>query len=235
MEDHSPAPRSRAGLTAATAILATALSIGCTTPYIGTTAASYLRRVRESRDPNIRYVAYAKLASPHCYDDDQQKSEAVRIMVKNLESDREPVATRAVICRTLGEIRNPDAREALVKATGDPDGIVRAEACRALGKVGKTEDATVLARIMTVDTLEDCRVAAIEALGDLKAKDPRIEVLLVEGMENDDPATRLASLRSLRKITGKDLGVKVGPWRDYIRKHVDSAEPAKQIAQAPTR
>ena len=37
--------------------------------------------------------------------------------------------------------------------------------------------------------------------------DPRITQMLVAGMQHDDPATRLASLKSLRKITGKDLGV----------------------------
>ena len=31
--------------------------------------------------------------------------------------------------------------------------------------------------------------------------------MLVAGMEHDDPAIRLASLKALRKITGKDLGV----------------------------
>ena len=52
--------------------------------------------------------------------------------------------------------------------------LVRAEACRALGKVGRPEDATILARVMTVDTLGDCRVAAIEGLGELKSHDQRI-------------------------------------------------------------
>ena len=31
--------------------------------------AVFLSKIRESPDPNIRYLAYAKLASPQCYDD----------------------------------------------------------------------------------------------------------------------------------------------------------------------
>ena len=95
--------------------------------------------------------------------------------------------------------------------------MVREEACRALGRVGRPEDATVLARIMTADTSGDCRVAAIEALGALKAPDPRIEALLVEGMEHRDPGIRLASVQALQAITGQDLGVDAGPWRKPVQ------------------
>ena len=38
---------------------------GCS-QFIGTTAQSYLMKIRDSPDPNIRYLAYAKLASPAC-------------------------------------------------------------------------------------------------------------------------------------------------------------------------
>ena len=54
-----------------------------------------------------------------------------------------------------------NAREAL-EGDGDAEGVVRVQACLALGKVGLPEDATVLARVMTLDVLEDCRIAAIE-------------------------------------------------------------------------
>src|SRR3954451_12883736 len=179
---------------------------GCS-QFIGTTAQSYLMKIRDSPDPNIRYLAYAKLASPACYDNPGQKTEAVKTLVQKLEGAQEPTASRAVICRTLGELRDPSAREALLKAVNDPEGLVRVQACRALGKVGNPEDATTLARVMTLDNLEDCRISAIEGLGELKTKDQRIMQVLVAGMEHDDPAIRLASLGALRKITGLDRGV----------------------------
>lgn len=198
---------------------------GCS-QFIGTTAQSYLMKIRDSPDPNIRYLAYAKLASPACYDNPGQKTEAVRTLVAKLEGAQEPVATRAVICRTLGELRDPSAREPLIKAVNDPEGLVRVQACRALGKVGKPEDATILARVMTVDTLEDCRIAAIEGLGELKAKDARIMQILVMGMDHDDPAIRLASLEALRNITGLDRGVDPAAWRDAVLPQTASAPPA---------
>lgn len=209
---------------AATILVAVGLA-GCS-GFNGTTAASFLRKVREDPDPNTRYIAYNKLASPHCYDTEEQKKEAVATLVNKLEHGKEPVATRAVICRTLGELHDPGAREALIKAVSDNEGLVRSEACRALGQVGQPEDATILSRVMTVDTLEDCRIAAIEGLGELKAKDPRITEVLVTGMEHADPAIRLASLNALRKITGKDLGVDPGPWQKELLPQKTAAKPA---------
>jgi hypothetical protein len=40
-----------------------AASVGCST-YIGTTSKSFLIAAKENTDPNLRYVAYAKLGSP---------------------------------------------------------------------------------------------------------------------------------------------------------------------------
>ncbi len=195
---------------------------GCS-GFSGTTAASFLRRIEESPDPNARYEAYSMLARSNCYDNEGQKVEATRVLIAKLETGREPVATRAVICKTLGELRARNAREALVKATGDAEGVVRVQACLALGKVGLPEDATVLARVMTVDVLEDCRIAAIEGLGELKSTDPRILEVLINGMEHDDPAIRLASVKSLRASSGKDLGLESAPWRRWVQSQVATA------------
>jgi HEAT repeat protein len=197
----------------ALASVALAAPSGCT-PYIGTTYKSFLRHVRENPDPNIRYIAYAKLGSPSLYESPAEKDEAVRTLVAKYQQGREPVAIRAAIIRSLGNLGDRRSREVVVRAVGDVDDpIIRVEACRALGKVGLPEDATLLSRIMLIDRLEDCRIAAIEALGTLKANDPRIYQMLLDGMEHDDPAIRFECLRSLRAITGKDFGIEPAAWR----------------------
>ncbi len=66
---------------------------------------------------------------------------------------------------------------------------------------------------MAADNLEDCRIAAIEGIGALKAQDSRIFHVLIEGMDHDDPAIRLSCYRALKQITGKDLGSTPDPWR----------------------
>lgn len=203
-----------------------AMASGCGgVGFIGTTASSFLRHVRESEDPNVRYDAFTKLADPSCYADESQKAEAVRELVAALEGGQESVATQAAICRTLGALDRPEALTALRKAALAEDPIVRAQACRSLGRIGSTEDATILARVMTTDVSRDCRVAAIEALGTLEHVDPRIGLSLVEGMRNPDPAIRAASYQALKEVTGEDLGFEVDQWEQLARSRLDASAP----------
>jgi HEAT repeat protein len=216
MDDASCRQARNRSILSRTLVAAALASAGCTT-YVGTTAKSFLGHVRNNPDPNIRYVAYSKLASAEAYDSPDQKEEAVRTLIDKFENGREPVASRAVICRTLGELRDPRARELLVKAVSNTEPVIKIEACRALGKVGRPEDATVLAQVMSLDNLEDARIAAIEGLASLKTSDPRIYQVLIDGMDHDDPAIRLASLNALRKLTGKDHGTDPGIWRRELK------------------
>jgi HEAT repeats len=213
-------------------LLVCALAVaGCTT-WVGTTAKSFLRHVRNDPDPNVRYLAYSKLADLHAYDSEEEKNEAVRILIEKFDKGHEPIATRAMICRTLGQLRDPRARDLLIKAVSSPEAVIKIESCRALGKVGRPEDATILAQVMTLDNLEDARIAAIEGLGEIKTKDPRIYQMLVENMDHDDPAIRLASLNALRKLTGKDHGTNPADWRRKLKPLLDPASPS---APAPSR
>ncbi len=168
----------------------------------------------------------------------EQKTKAVQLLLDRLEKGKEPLASRALILSTLGALREPLARDVVIKHTNDSEPVLRVQACRALGKVGAAEDATILTRIMNVDTLEDCRIAAIEALGELRPKDPRITRMLINGMRHDDPATRLASLRALRSITGKDLGTDSVAWMKVLPSENDdqtqTASTAPKPASAPS-
>jgi HEAT repeat protein len=197
-----------------TTFLLMAIAPGCAN-HIGTTAASFMQKIQESPDPNIRHVAYQKLANRNCYNDDSQMAQAAQMLSARLVSGKEPIASRTEICRTLGRLGRPEAREAVIKACDDDEPIVRAEACRALGHVGTAEDVPVLSRHMTSDNAIDCRIAAIEGLGILKIASPQLEIQLVDGMEDEDPAIRVSSLRSIRAISGQDFGPEVGPWRKY--------------------
>ncbi len=212
-------------------LVAAACLAGCATG-VGTTASSFLNRVRESPDPNLRHQAYARLADPNCYDNEEQQIEAARELSQRLDKKSEPLVTRAVICRTLGELGRPEARDALGRACDDPEPIIRAAACRALGRIGSPDDALLLARVMSADSNSDCRIAAIEGLGTLKAKDPRIALVLVDGMENPDPAVRLASYQSLQRITGKDLGPEVAAWRASIQPVAEATNAAQSVDPA---
>jgi hypothetical protein len=47
-------------------------------------------------------------------------------------------------------------------------------------------------------------------------------------MEHDDPAIRLASVESLRKVTGQDHGVEVAKWRKALGAQVAAAEATQK-------
>ena len=223
MEGATPTRR----LLAALALVGLANSAGCTSP-VGTTAASMLRKVNESPDPNVRHLAYAKLGSAKVYDDDAQKAEAATVLSKKLAAGAEPVASRVAICRTLGELGRPEARGVILRATNDHDeSAVRAAACRALGRVGAPEDWTVLARVMASDSDLDCRIAAIEGLSMMKVADPRLDLQLVDRMEDTEPAIRLASLQAMKSLSGQDLGVEPAAWKKYAEERMKLAGPAK--------
>jgi HEAT repeat protein len=190
-------------------------SVGCS--MIGpTTANSFITQIETSRDPNVRFTAYEKLGADSVYDTPEQRAKAVKVLLAALAPNKEPTATRAVVCRTLGSLGDPAGREPMIRLVTDNDTLVRTEAIRALGKLGRPEDATILMQRMTLDPSNDCRVAAIEALGSMKAADPRTPGYLVDAMENDDPGIRLAAYQSLKQITKHDAGVKTEAWRTYL-------------------
>ncbi len=201
---------------------------------IGTTATSFMNRVRDSPDPNIRHLAYSKLANDNCFDDEAQKAEAARLLALKLDEKSEPVITRAVICRTLGEMGRPEARESLLRATLDPEPLIRAAACRALGKIGTAEDSVKLAHTMMVDGDADVQIAAIEGIKELKNPDPRVVTVLVDNMESPDPAIRLASYEALQRATGQDLGPEPEPWKKMVKEQVENAANAEAMAEDTT-
>ncbi len=198
---------------------------GCST-YIGTTPQSFLRHARSNPDPNLRYIAYAKLGNPDLYDHPAMKAQAVDTLIAKLEEGREPVAARMVIIRSLGRLGDRRARNAIAKVANNAnaEAMLRVEAYRALGMVGTSEDAMTLVRIMNTDQLEDCRIAAIEGIAALKSRDPRIYDVLIEGMENEDPAIRLQSYRALKQITGKDPGNRPDDWRKVLKPELAKTE-----------
>lgn len=202
------------------------IGLGGCANHLGTTSASFLKHAREDADPNRRHEAYAKLADLNCYDDEGQKAEAARFLASRLDEKSEPVVTRAVICRTLGELKQAEGRESLRRACDDPEAIVRVAACRALGSIGNPEDTSVLARIMAADVDPDCRIAATEGLGTMGAKDERVLQVLLDGMENPDPAIRAASYESLQRITGKNPGPEPAQWKAILAREMSDAPEA---------
>ncbi len=106
MDVASPSNRRSLRMPASLAMVVFAILSGCST-YIGTTSKSFLKVVRSNPDPNIRFIAYGKLGSPDLYDTAAEKTEAVSTLVTKLQEGKEPLAIRAIIVRSLGELGDP--------------------------------------------------------------------------------------------------------------------------------
>ncbi len=198
---------------------------GCQ-PYLGTTSASFMRYANNS-DPNLRYLAYEKLGSPKAYDSVADQVKAAQYLSERLYRVGEPVASRANICRSMGTLGRKESLPALRRAVDDPEPVVRAEAIRALGFIGEHQDEKTLARLAALDTQPECRIAALDALGQIKASDPDVLTMLLEAMgPQSDAAMRFASHEALVKSFGKDFGVEVEAWRKEIQKRNAATQTA---------
>lgn len=249
MVERTTAPARRIAAALGLAVIAAVGASGCQGPSWSRSATKLAQELRANPNPNERYKNYELLVDSAMRGSPDTKAKAVKILVDGLEPGREPMASRAVICRGLGQIGGPQAREALVKVIRESErpqvsakpglmtafedeplrqereSLVRAEACRALGKAGAPEDAVLLSRIMVADTDNDCRIAAIDGLGDLRANDSRVFRVLIDGMTSEDPAIRLASHQSLCKSSGRDLGLEVAPWQKWLEQQTPAAAP----------
>jgi HEAT repeat protein len=202
---------------AALCLLACVLPSGCASVFPGS-ATNSIKTIETSPDPNVRFNAYKALASKNVFESNEQRRRAASLMITRLEPSKEPQATRALICRSLGEIGDPVARDVLIRLVRDQDPLLRSEAYKALGKVGVAADATILMQAMSLDNDFNCKVAAIEALGFLKEYDPRTLGYLVDALQDDEPEIRYISLQSLRKLTHADVGATFQEWRAYLEK-----------------
>ena len=73
----------------------------------------------------------------------------------------------------------------------------------------------MLGGLVAGDMNSDVRLAAARALG--RIKDPAAIAALGNALTDNDPAMQYRATQSLHEITGKDLGINVERWRQYVR------------------
>ena len=84
-----------------------------------------------------------------------------------------------------------------------------------LGKRGGPDASRVLAEALSGDTSVDVRIAATQALGEMR--DPQAVPLLAVALEDPDPALQFRAVQAMRLASGKDLGNDVNLWRQYAK------------------
>ncbi len=131
---------------------------------------------------------------------------------------------RMELARTLGRYKTPAAAEGLRMAMKDDSIDVRVAACEGWGLLGGKEAATQLATMVGSETNIDVRIAATNALANIK--DPRAVNALGIALDDRDPALRYRAAQSLASVTGENYGSDFVAWREYIRKQAPAESPA---------
>jgi HEAT repeats len=122
---------------------------------------------------------------------------------------------RGAIVKALGQLRSANVEDVLSLAVKDDDTEVRLAAVKALGDRGDEQSLRTLASAMSNESNLDVRIAAATALGKFK-NSPDATRALALALDDNDAALQYRAIQSLEQVTGRNYGVNVGAWREYL-------------------
>jgi HEAT repeat protein len=107
--------------------------------------------------------------------------------------------------------------------------MVRVACCKSLGLRGEARSVPGLAAALRDDEEMDVRLAAAEALGNIKTPDSIAAVAVA--LNDRDPAMQFVGVESMKAITGKDYGGDVDAWRQVAAGNPPPVPETPSIAQ----
>ncbi len=157
-----------------------------------------------------------------------EREQVAQDLSRRLQSERSP-AMKLELIRALGRIDSPAAETALRVSLADPDSVVRRTAVEAWAERRNPQAVQTLARTLTSDTDLDVRLTAATALGAYQDR-AAVEALGV-ALDDPDPALQFRAIQSLQNVTGRDYGVDVAAWRQYVQGREPITSPQPSIVQ----
>lgn len=143
---------------------------------------------------------------------DGERQRLAKEIIDVLAIEKSPTV-RAELVKTLSVLPGPASLVALEAASTDNDPDVRTAACQALAGQQGPEAVKLLAEL-TGDADLDVRMEAARALG--RHQGPEAAKALSLSLEENDPAIQRVAMQSLKTSTGKDYGMSVQLWREYL-------------------
>jgi hypothetical protein len=126
-----------------------------------------------------------------------------------------------------------EAVETLIRATGDADPYVRAEACTVLGELTDPSAIEPLTKVLTEDAVSDCRAAAARALA--ACKDRKAALALAGHVADEDFLVAYSCREGLIACTGRDLGYDPAAWRQWLEAAGDPFAEAGRRPAGPVK
>lgn len=197
-------------------------------------------RVRESAVKIAGYFGYASCAESlidRCRDVEESVRAAALEHIAFLDDervlplliwalDRDTARARAAAAQALAHAEGPDAGPALRQAATDPDAWVRYFSVTSLGRRGDVLALPVLEARAATDDREHVRLAAVEAIGAIGARDGEAPARILEAFaESGNPDVALAAIRALGSVNSPAA-------HDPLRRALSAATPARRAAAA---
>ena len=145
--------------------------------------------------PAMRSAAVRELGARAAEEGPEGQQEACAQLAQQIQSEPDPIV-RSAIQQAAAELQTPLASQMLIAGLSDESTTVRTTCCRELGRRGDAAAIDKLAAAVRTDDDFDVRVAAVDALGQIKT-DASV-VALAAALKDRDPAMQYAGVQAMR-------------------------------------
>jgi HEAT repeats len=178
--------------------------------------------------PKMRVDAVAEFGMRSTGVDSPEQREITDQLARQIQIEPDPLVRQSVV-RAISEFRTPMAQQVLEAGLADQDEMVRVACCEELGSRGENNSVASLANALRTDKDLDVRLAATEALGNIKT--PEAIQALTAALDDRDPALQYVGVQSMKSITGKDYGPDVQSWRQVAAGQTPPPATAPSVAE----
>jgi HEAT repeat protein len=186
------------------------------------------RELTTYRVPAMRIDAINQIATKSTGVDAPDQREITDQLARQIQIETDPLVRLAVV-RTISEFRTPMAQQVIEAGVSDESPAVRIACCRALGQRGAATSVGLLAQTLRGDQDTDVRMAAAEALGQIKT--PEAMQAVAVALDDRDPAMQYVGTQAMKSITGKDYGGDVAAWRQVAAGQSPPPPKAPSLAE----
>jgi HEAT repeat protein len=193
------------------------------------------RELTSYHTPGMRVDAIADFATRSTGVDSPEQRQITDQLARQMQVEPDPLVRQAV-AGAIAEYHTPMAQQVLEAGLADENDAVRVACCRALGRRAAagisdpgSNSVAGLTNVMRSDKEMDVRLAAAEALGNIKS--PEAIQALAFALDDRDPAMQYVGVKSMKSITGKDYGPDVNAWRQVVAGETPSPPRAPSVAE----
>ncbi|MGN6544135.1 MAG: HEAT repeat domain-containing protein [Aureliella sp.] len=159
-----------------------------------------------------------------------QDREKWAVQLEKIVTSDTSAEMRARSAAVLAKIDSEAAIRGLNAASTDEVEKVRLAVCRAWGLRNDEHARDMLLSLAKTDDSDDVRQAALASLGSFDS--PDVRAMLVECLDNKNPAIQQQAVIALRSITGRDYGGDFDAWKRYAGgEDVAEQQPASFTAR----